>query len=143
MPDYTNKMILIYNPSNGAPINTMEYPWPEGTLELYREKGIDFVITNTADMNTLYVENNVAKIRPRPSWYDTDQSLNTGETFIIDNLPIGSIVSIGYESYEVQDGIFEFTSDIEGEFYYTVKAWPYPTTQGIIKFLPTVVSSDN
>lgn len=134
MTDYQNKMILCYDSQTGRGLHTVEYPWPEGILEFYDEKNIHYVVTDKVFIDSLYVENNEAKVRPEACWIVPGQPLGVGEDFIIRNLPQGAKVTVGPETYIVDDGIFEFSSDVPEIFPFSVECWPYYSTEGNMVF---------
>lgn len=134
MSEYINKMIVGYDPLTGRPQHTVEYPWPDGMLEYYDDHNIVYVISEKLPVNEIYVENNEAKMRPESCWIAPGQPIDVGQSFIIRNLPKGSKVTIVNETYIVDDGIFEFSSDVAETFPYSVECWPYYDTKGVMVF---------
>lgn len=132
MTEYLNKMILTHE--QGHPRSTVEYPWPDGTVEAYEALNVDFIITEKADISSIYVENDAALARPDPCWSAPQEPVALGSSFIISGLPVGAKVTIGPESYIVEDGTFEFESAIADSFPYSVEAWPYYPSSGVMVF---------
>lgn len=132
MTEYLNKMILTHE--QGQPRSTVEYPWPDGTIEAYQNLNMDFIITDKADISAIYVEDGEALARPDPCWSAPQEPVSLGSSFIISGLPAGAKVKIGPESYIVDDGTFEFESDIADSFPYSVEAWPYYPSNGVMVF---------
>lgn len=127
------KMLMTYDPMTGQPWATIEYPWPDGTVEAY--EGQDFVITDRADTSTIYVNVETGECLERPTIPTPhDMVQPAGGSIVFTNLPEGSVIKIGEASYTVEDGTFEFTSDFSGTFNYEIECWPYLTAYGLMVF---------
>lgn len=131
--EYIGKMILTYS-DEGHPLATVEFPWPPGTVELYEELDLNFVITDIQDIRKIYVQDDQVMERQEADWVATQGVVALGDSFVISGLPLGAQVKVGPQIYTVDDGSFEFESDIQGTFPYSVQAWPYYTQEGTMVF---------
>lgn len=133
MTDFIDKMILVYS-EDGRAKSTVEYPWPDGTLEVYETLPDSFIVTDKADISAIYVENGTVHPRPTPSWSAPTEPIPVGGVFAITGLPLGAIVRIGVETCQVMDGVFELESSVAETFPFSVEAWPHYPTSGVAVF---------
>ncbi|MNR96417.1 hypothetical protein D3C72_275720 [compost metagenome] len=133
MTDFIDKMILVYS-EDGRAKSTVEYPWPDGTLELYATLPDPFIVTGKADISAIYVEDGAVYPRPTPTWSAPTEPVPAGGVFAITGLPVGAVIRIGVEAFEVTDGIFELESPVAETLPYTVEAWPHYPTNGVAVF---------
>lgn len=94
---------------------------------LYRQAGTgEYAIKGVGNDLTQYVDVDTAEIRNKhtiQARFNKTTILGDGvDSIIIANLPIPSTVTLDGVRYEVDDGEFEFTVDMPGEYAIKIKA---------------------
>ena len=79
--------------------------------------------------NTLYYDHTIEQITPRPIITATLNKThifdNGTDTAIISTLPIPCTITVNSDTYEVTDGVFEFTVDTPGTYIIKATCFPY------------------
>jgi len=79
------------------------------------------------DKNTHYVSGNAVLSRPTitASISSTILSANAIDSIEISNLPTPCTITVNSDTYEVTDGVFEFTVDTPGTYIIKATCFPY------------------
>lgn len=78
-----------------------------------------------------YYMDGPGKVLKRPTFTPKVESFVGG--FTLSMLPVPSTVTVDGETYEVDDGVFEFETPIRSTFKVTIDAWPYRTWRGEVQ----------
>lgn len=120
------KMILVYEEFEGYGRGsyTVDWPWPRGYEELLNNNGTTWVKCPLAYPHEVYVdlEDNAVCVRQEGPWTASQTPSNV---FTLSDLPVGSKVTVGAETYTVDDGVFEFEMTVAGTYNLQVVKYPY------------------
>ena len=88
------------------------------------------VLEEPANDATMFVDTyDYFKVKPKPSIQAVPNKLtilsDSTDSVIISPLPIPTVVSVDRNSYEVLDGIFEFTTNLVGVYKIRAESFPY------------------
>ena len=128
MDPQVNTMLLVYNPEDGRPKYTAEWPWPDDLEDIWKDQGLSCIVAPKAMANDVWVDLSgdepKAYLRKRGPWVVGDRTLPVGGTFTVANIPENTHVTVGPETYTINDGEFQFVSQIAGTFKITIENWP-------------------
>lgn len=120
MPVYT-----IYNTATGAVLAQII-----GRMAFGMEHIGDGIYEGDINPNTHYINPETGEVEPRPAMPSTPGTteLEAGveEYFRVDNIPEGTLLKYPGDLEEViDDGFFEWTTDLPGTFEFTLELFPY------------------
>jgi len=118
-------MKCIYYSQQGCIIGTGEFANSTDALDSTPDGC--FFLVGAASSSCEYISDNT--ITPRPiitaSISSTILSANAIDSIEISTLPIPCTITIDSETYEVTDGVFEFTVDTPGTYIIKAECFPY------------------
>lgn len=114
----------IYTKSDGLISRMVDVP--DYDLPHQFNSAIEETLPGRYNGNTHYVLNGAPTERPTiTATLDKNSIVSGGEIAILSGLPIPCTVTVADRQYTVNDGSFEFTLPLPGEYTITVEGFPY------------------
>ena len=122
-----NINFISYDLATGRILSQISCPAYAYTANARPIVGVEYLQTSVLNCNSVYVLDGAIVERPRLNSKDGVLQIKADgiDSISFDKIPVGSTVTLDDQLYEINDGVFVFTTEKQGRYVLEFDAFPF------------------